>query len=291
MISTLKKYFSLTKPGIVLGNSLAVLAGFLFASQNHISAPLFFSITSGMACVIASACVINNYIDRDKDALMERTKNRALVRKHISGSNALIFGSILGLLGFLILLSFTNLLTTYIALLGFIIYVVVYGVWKRRSSYGTVVGSIAGAIPPVAGYTAVSGTFDLGALLLFLILSFWQMPHFLAISIFRINEYAAASIPVLPIERGIAITKKVMLLYVIFFGITSLLLYAYDFVGYLYLILMAVSISVWLVLSVRGLSASDNFIWARKMFISSIIVLMIFCIALPLDIFLNNAMR
>lgn len=288
-MTTIKNYISLTKPGMVVGNSIVVAAGFFLASQTLINAALLVSVLAGMALVMASGCVFNNYIDRRTDALMERTKNRALVRKLISARGAIIYGVFLGLVGFSILALYTNLLTTYIAFVGFFFYTVMYSIWKRRSSYGAVVGSIAGAVPPVAGYAASSGTFDMGALLLFLILCFWQMPHFFAISLRRMNDYAAASIPVLPLERGAYNTKKAMLLYIIFFGVTALLLFSYGYAGYFYFTVVIVLTSAWLALCVQGFTAENDLVWARKMFIFSLIILMSLCVAIPIDAFVRAA--
>ena len=140
---------------------------------------------------MASACVFNNYIDRQVDKKMERTKNRALVTGLISGRNAILFATLLGLIGNLILFLYTNLLTVFVAGLGFFVYVVLYSLWKCRTIYGTAIGSIAGAVPPVVGYCAVSNHFDAGALILFAMMVLWQMPHFFAIALLHFDDYAA----------------------------------------------------------------------------------------------------
>src|SRR5476651_1141745 len=109
---------------------------------------------------------------------MERTKNRALVKGLISGRNAISFAIFLAILGNLTLLLYTNLLTVFVAGVGFFVYVVLYSLWKCRTIYGTAIGSVAGAIPPVVGYCAVSNHLDAGSLILFAMLVLWQMPHF-----------------------------------------------------------------------------------------------------------------
>ena len=139
---------------------------------------------------------------------MERTKDRALAAGRISGRAAIVYGTILGFVGFAVLVLHTNLLTAAIAAVGFFFYVFMYSLWfKRRSICGTVVGSIAGAVPPLVGYCAASNRFDAAAILLFFILAIWQMPHFFAIAIYRFNDYAAASIPVFPVKKEIQKTK------------------------------------------------------------------------------------
>jgi len=220
----IKDYYSLTKPGIIFGNAIPAVAGFFLASKGHPNAGLFIAMLVGISFVIASACVFNNYIDRDIDKFMARTKKRALPTGIISGRNALLYAIVLGVIGFSLLLFYTNLLTTFVGFVGFFVYIVLYGISKRRSVYGTIVGSIAGAVPPVVGYVAVTNNFDMGALLLFLILVIWQMPHFYAIAIFREDDYAAASIPVLPIKQGIKATKIHMVLYIAAFLIATVML-------------------------------------------------------------------
>ena len=136
----------------------------------------------GISLVMASACVVNNVIDVDIDAKMARTDHRALVTGAIKKNIAIIYGVILGVLGFAALIYWTNWLVVVIGLVGFVDYTVLYGYFKRKSIHGTIVGSISGATPPIAGFCAVTGTFGLEALILFLILVIWQMPHFYAIS-------------------------------------------------------------------------------------------------------------
>lgn len=226
--------------------------------------------------MIASACVFNNFIDRNIDAKMARTQKRALVKKSIPEFNAIIFGSILGFIGFFLLLSYTNLLTAFIGFLGFIFYVIVYGIGKRKTVHGTVIGSISGAVPPVVGYCAVTNNFDLGALLLFLILVIWQMPHFYAIAVFRVDDYAAAEIPVLPVKKGLLHTKIQMLVYIILFVIVSDSLTFFHYTGYIYLICMTVLGCIWFFLVLRDFEKVDRNRWARKIFFFSLIIIVAF---------------
>ena len=204
----IKDYYTLTKPGIIYGNAITVIAGFFLASSSVLEWRLLPLILIGISLIIASGCVFNNYIDRDIDSLMERTKKRALVVGSIPSLYALVYGAVLGLLGTGVLLFFTNYTTVLVALAGLFVYVVVYSLWlKRTSVHSALIGGISGAIPPVVGYVAVSGTLDIGALLLFSILVLWQMPHSFAIAIYRLGDYQAAHIPVLPVMRGVSITK------------------------------------------------------------------------------------
>src|SRR6185312_2120599 len=151
-MEALKTYYRLTKPGIVYGNLMFAAAGFLLAADGHIKFGLLLAALGGQALVIAAACVFNNIIDRGVDSRMTRTQKRALVQKSVSVPTALIYGAILGLAGFILLGLFTNWLTVFIVLAGFIIYVFVYAAAKRWNEQGTLIGSVAGSVPPVAGY-------------------------------------------------------------------------------------------------------------------------------------------
>jgi len=163
MINTLKTYYYLTKPGIIRGNAVTAAAGFLLAAGLHPDLGLFLATLVGLSLIVASACVLNNCLDRRIDAAMARTQRRALVRGLVSTRAAIIYATILGLTGAALLAAFTNLLTLGLALFGLFAYVVLYGIAKRRTVHGTVVGSISGAVPPVVGYTAVTGSLDHGA--------------------------------------------------------------------------------------------------------------------------------
>lgn len=281
--TTLKNYYRLTKPGIIYGNALAALAGFLLASQGNVNGALLLAMLGGIALVVASACVFNNYIDQDIDKKMARTQKRALVTGTISEKNALVYATTLGIIGFAILVSFTNAVTVLLGLMALIVYVIIYGFFKRRSVHGTVVGSIAGAVPPAAGYTAVTGQFDLGALLLFLILVCWQMPHFYAIAIYRHKEYATAGIPVLPVKHGIQATKIQILVYISAFMVAIVGLAVGHYAGYTYLIVMLALGSAWLGRAVQGFWVNDELRWARGIFKFSMIVLLGFCFTLSID--------
>ena len=199
MTTPLKDYYYLIKPGIIYGNAINTAAGFFLAAKGNIDFLLLLKTLGGSSLIIASACVFNNYIDRDIDSKMTRTKNRTLVRGAVPDPIALLYGSLLGVIGFGVLIIYTNVLTVLVGATGMFFYVVMYSIWKRRSPYGTLVGSISGAVPPVAGYSAVTNSLDVGALILFLVLVFWQMPHFYAIAIRRREEYKEAGIPVLPV--------------------------------------------------------------------------------------------
>jgi protoheme IX farnesyltransferase len=276
---SLKAYYHLTKPGIIYGNDLAAAAGFLLASGRHINGWLLILTLLGISLVIGSGCVFNNFLDRAIDRKMDRTKKRALVQGTISTRAAIFYGISLALAGFIVLGFFTNLVTVLIGVVGIVDYVVLYGYVKRRSSYGTLVGSISGAVPPLAGYTAVTGRIDMAGALLFLILVFWQMPHFYAIAMYRLKDYARAGLPVLPLARGLRTTKLHIIGYVLWFIVAASLLWADGYTGITYLVGMVILGFWWLWLGLRGFrSKVDDTRWARGMFLRSLIVLCVFCV-------------
>lgn len=282
-----RSYLSLTKPGIIMGNVITASGGFFLASRGVFDPVLFLAMLAGLSLIIASGCVINNYFDRDIDALMERTKHRALVvgaMVPIAPWKALVFGACLGVLGVLVLFLYTNVLTLGIALFGGFVYIVLYTFWfKRHSAKSTFVGSLSGAVPPVIGYCAVTNTIDIAAVILFLILVLWQMPHFFAIALYRIEDYTAAKIPVLPVKRGILATKIQTVIYINAFIVVTLALTAFDYTGYFYAFVMAVLGIAWLVLAIAGFKAPDTQKWARKMFFLSLIIIMMLPIMILID--------
>ncbi|WP_353978813.1 heme o synthase [Salinicola endophyticus] len=280
----LKPYLLLTKPGIIFGNLVTVIGGYFLAAGGRFDPLLFFAAVIGTSLVVASGCVFNNVIDRDIDQHMARTQSRAMVTGQISIPVALLLGSVLGVLGFGLLAWQTTALATGFAAFGFAIYVGAYSLYlKRHSVYGTLVGSLSGASPPVIGYCAVSGQFDLGALLLLIIFSIWQMPHSYAIAIFRFNDYASASIPVLPVKCGIRVAKRHIVVYTALFVVASVMLSVAGYTGWIYAIVAAAVGLYWLVITLRGYRAEDDRAWARKVFGFSIMVVTALSVMMSVD--------
>ncbi|HSX08264.1 MAG TPA: heme o synthase [Candidatus Saccharimonadales bacterium] len=261
---------------------MTTAAGFLLASKLHVPFALFAATLAGTALVIAAACVCNNYLDRKIDAKMARTSKRASVTGAIPVQRGLVFAGLLGALGFAILVRYTNAIVVTMGAVAVVSYVALYGIAKRRSVHGTLVGSIPGAAPIVAGYCAVTGRLDTGALLLFLVLAAWQMPHFYAIAMYRLKDYQAAGLPVWPAVKGIRSTKIQIVAYIAVFIAASLLLTAYHYTGYIYAVLMLAVGAWWLRLAIRGFYAANDAKWAKKTFLFSLVVLMTLSVALPL---------
>ncbi|MEO8105562.1 MAG: heme o synthase [Candidatus Saccharibacteria bacterium] len=285
-MASLKEFYSLTKPGIIRGNALSATAGFLLAARGHVNLVLMAATIGGLSLVIASAGVLNNYIDRSLDRKMTRTKKRALAQGSISGRSALIYAGWLGIAGEVILAAFANGLTAGLALFGLVMYVVVYGFWKRRSTLGTIIGSLSGAVPPVVGYCAVTNRLDGAAGLLFLILVFWQMPHFFAIALYRVKDYASAGLPVLPVAKGVQTTKRQIVAYTIAFTVVSALPSVFGYTGRVYLAVALLLGLSWTILSLRGFSAPDDSRWARQMFSFSLLAMTVLCLVMSVDHFL-----
>lgn len=268
---SLKHFIQITKPGIIFGNVLSVAGGFFLASKGQIDFGMFLAAVIGTSLVVASGCVFNNCIDRDIDQKMERTKNRVLVQGLVSLRLALLYATILGVGGVGLLYTKTNPLAAMLAVIGFVIYVGFYSLYfKRKSVHGTLIGSLSGAMPPVIGYCAVSNSFDFAALTLLVMFSLWQMPHSYAIAIFRFNDYLAAKIPVLPVERGIKVAKRHILLYILAFLVATLMLTFGGYAGLNYLAVAAGMGMYWLYMAWKGYKAVDDTVWARKLFVFSI---------------------
>ena len=277
-------YYLLTKPGIIMGNLVTVAAGFLLASKGEIQFWLFLQTLLGLALIMASGCVCNNYIDRQIDKKMERTKNRALVQGLISGRSALLFATVLGVAGGVVLAHYTNRLTVCVAASGFFVYVVLYSFWKCHTIFGTAIGSIAGAVPPVVGYCAVSNRFDAGAVILFAMMVLWQMPHFFAIAMYHFDDYVKAGVPVLPVMKGPLRTKVHMVFYIMGFIVTTGLLTLFHYTGYVYLVVAFTLGIAWLVLCLKGFDSSNDRLWGQQMFRLSLVIICAICFVIPFDV-------
>lgn len=264
---------------------MTATAGFLLAARGEVDFGLLIAMLVGISLVIASACVCNNYMDRSIDQHMSRTNQRALVSGVISGRSALTFASVLGISGMLILIIWVNLLAAALGAFGFLAYVFIYGYFKRRSVYGTIVGSISGAVPPVVGYAAVTNSLDVAALILFLILVLWQMPHFYAIAIFRQDDYKAADIPVLPLVSGRRVTKLHIIAYIVAFITAAGSLSVFGYTSVWFALTVFIIGGMWMWHGFQGLATDDDVRWARKSFSMSLIVISLLCLAIGIDSF------
>jgi heme o synthase len=272
--ATLQRYYQLSKPGIIYANVLTALAGYLFASQFDIDLMVLLGLLGGLALLIAGACAANNYLDRGIDARMQRTQKRAVVTGKISATSALIYATATALLGVLLLSKTQNTVTVVLALIAYVDYVILYGYTKRTTRHSTLVGTISGSIPLVAGYTAVAGRLDVVALFLFLLMAAWQMAHFYAIALYRKADYAAASIPVVSVVRSAEFTKAKIRDYELLFIAAALALLLSSDIGYIAGTLLMLLGAAWVYRTVSLPKTTKPEVWGKKVFLFSLSVML-----------------
>lgn len=280
----LKDLVALTKPRIIRLNLIAAFGGYWVASQWNFDLWTLLWMLLGSTLTMASACVFNNYLDRDFDTKMERTRDRALPQGRMKPQGVLLYAIILGVAGISILFGLVNALVGWLGLLAIFVYDVIYTLWlKRHSTWSTSIGGISGALPPVIGYCAVTGELDAGAWILFALLFLWQPAHFWSLAIRRVEEYRAAGFPLLPVVKGITRTKKQMIPYIVLLFPASILMYTYGYVGIYFLVISLVLALVWLVHTLSGFSAKEEEKWAKTNFFISINYLMIVFVTMMID--------
>ncbi len=285
MSEVIRKYILVAKPGIIFGNLISTAGGFLLASKGAVDVGLLLATLVGVSLVVASGCVFNNYIDRSIDGKMVRTQNRPLASGLMSPQVAMLYAIVLGAAGTALLLIKTNVLCVAIVLIGFAVYAGVYSFYlKRRSVYAILIGSLAGAAPPLAGYCAVTSSLDTAALILFAIFTLWQVPHSYAIAIYSFEDYAAAHIPVLPVVQGIAAAKKQICCYILGFTLVTPLLTLSGYAGYLFLVVTGAMGIFWLYIAWAGFTTADNRIWAKKLFAFSILLMTVLNVMMSIDV-------
>jgi protoheme IX farnesyltransferase len=280
--SFIKDFLALIKIGIVNSNLITTFTGLWlalhFTGQSFLNnLDIVFFTVVGSSLIIAGSCSINNFIDRDIDPLMERTKGRPTVTGKFLPTKVLILGILLIGLGTLFLM-FTNTTAAFIGIIGVFSYIFLYTMWsKRQLVSNTIIGSISGAVPPLIGWAAVDPHLNSVAWSLFLVMFIWQPPHFYALAMRRAEEYRAAGIPMLPVVKGFKTTKKHILVWVaallpVPFLLTSL--------GIPFLILATLLNIGWLVLGILGYKIKDDIKWAKLMFVYSLQYLTIIFVAM-----------
>lgn len=285
MVRTLaKKYLPLTKPAMVTGNLVAAACGYALAARGDIDPwRMMFSLT-GIGMVVAAACVFNNCIDRHIDRKMARTRDRALASGKVSLKAALLYASLLGVGGTAVLWTTTNPSAVAIVLIGFADYVILYSLLlKRVSRYSTLVGSLAGAAPPLAGYFAAGRPLDAGAGILLAIFSLWQIPHAYAIAVYRMKDYTNAAIPLLPVKCGVRTAKKHIVGYIFAFVLVAPLLTILGYTGNAYFAVASLVGLAWLALAWTGFAASDDSRWAHRMFVFSLVGITVLSVMMAVD--------
>lgn len=224
----------------------------------------------GTSGIVAAANALNCVLEKDVDALMERTQDRPLVQGRISVWGALAFSLILAVWSLWALFVGANAFTAFLGALGFLTYVGIYTPLKRRSMTALFAGAVPGAIPPMMGWTAVTGHADLGAWILFGILFFWQLPHFIAISMYRQSEYDAAGLKTVPGTLGKAAAGQQMLLFATLLVGVSLLPYPLGLAGLQYFVMALILGILFVGLCVAGILGIKDLNWPRAVFLGSI---------------------
>ena len=234
-----RDYLALTKPGVVLLLMVTAVAGMFLATDPPGMVPLGVLIPAfiGLTLAMMASAAINQIMDQKIDAMMARTDKRPIVTGRINTRSAVAFAIALALLSMLVLDQLVNRLTAVLTLFGFVGYAFIYTLYlKRATPQNIVIGGLAGAIPPLLGWTAVAGELHPYAWLLVLIIFVWTPPHFWALAIHRRDEYAKAEIPMLPVTHGIPFTRSSVLYYTVLLLITSLLPYLTGMSGLIYLV-------------------------------------------------------
>lgn len=232
-----KDFLALTKPVVVSLLLSTTLAGMIIAAGKFPSFSLFFWTMLGGALAAGGSSAINQYIDRDLDQLMTRTAKRPIPAGRLTPAEGLAFGAAALLASFYLLAGFVNMLAALLSLAGMIYYVVLYSLYlKKRSEHNIVIGGGAGAIPPMVGWAAATGSLNLTAWFLFIIIFLWTPPHFWALALLREKEYAKGGVPMMPVVRGDEATRKLIYIYTIILVFATILLWVLGLVGLVYLI-------------------------------------------------------
>lgn len=282
-MTLLKSYYELCKPNVVYMMLICAFVGMLLAEESVKSFSYLLVALTGIAFCAASAAAINQVIDRKTDASMTRTDQRPLPQGELSVKHASIFALTIGILGATILFLYVNILTMALTLASLIGYAFIYTVYlKRATPQNIVIGGLAGAAPPLLGWASITNSIDPYALLLVLIIFVWTPPHFWALAIYRKDEYAKESIPMLPVTHGVVFTKLQIVLYTIILYIVSLLPYVVLMSGEIYLFSALILSSIFLYYSIN-LYYSSDIEDAMKTFQFSIYYIFLLFLALLID--------
>ncbi|HEY9898595.1 MAG TPA: heme o synthase [Pantanalinema sp.] len=281
--AVLRDYYQLTKPTIVMLMLVTGLPAILMAGNGFPSPRLMVVALLGTAMAAGAASVLNHWYDRDIDGLMERTSHRPIIAGTVGPNQALAFGLTMGTLSILLLGLFANWLSAGLALTAIVYYVLVYTVWlKRRTPQNIVIGGGAGAMAPLIGWAAITGTVGLPAWLMFLVVFMWTPPHFWALALYRRIDYAKAGVPMMPVVAGEDSTRLQILVYTVLLVATSLALYATKACGAIYLV-GALGLGASFTAGAFRLYREKTDAAAKKLFIQSIFYLLILFVLLFVD--------
>ncbi len=279
----LRDVASLTKPRITL-MVLVTAAGGMWLAPGTLSTGVLLAMLLTTTTVVMAANSLNCWLERDSDRFMRRTAKRPLPDGRLEPRIALALGVGLGLVSVPVLTFVVNPLTGLLGALALVSYVAVYTPMKRSSSAALLVGSVPGALPPLMGWTAVTGTLDAPGLVLFAILFLWQVPHFLAISVFRQRDYERAGLKTLASERGVPVAMAQSVFYTAMLLAASTLLYVFRVAGPVYLLSALALGAAFFAVTVAAMRAGkDTLRWARRSFLASLLYLTLLFAALMID--------
>jgi len=231
-----RDYYEMCKPRVVMLMILTSMVGMFLAVPGMVPFDILILGNLGIALVAGSGAVVNHLIDRKIDAVMRRTSNRPMPQGRVAPKQAALFAAMIGVLGMAIMLIWVNALSAWLTLASFIGYAFIYtGYLKRATPQNIVIGGLSGAMPPLLGWAAVTGTIEPGALILVLIIFAWTPPHFWALAIHRKEEYAKTGIPMLPVTHGEQLTKIHIILYTVILLLVSVMPWLIGMSGLLYL--------------------------------------------------------
>jgi protoheme IX farnesyltransferase len=282
MMLTVRDLVALTKPRITMMVLVTAAGGMWLAPGSlDLGSVLVMLLTTGM--VVGAANTLNCYLERDSDRLMPRTAKRPLPDRRLAPSWALTLGIAMGLFAVPTLTLAVNPTTGLLGAIALVSYVAIYTPMKQYTPAALFVGALPGALPPLMGWTAVTGSVAAPGLVLFGVLFFWQIPHFIAISVFRQEEYERAGLKVLPSVRGIRTAKVQATIYAGALWAVSLLLVPYGLAGMIYLGAAVLLGGYFFWAAVRGFWVEDSDAWAMKLFVASLIYLTALFAALIID--------
>lgn len=273
----------LTKPSISL-MSVIVGAGSMVLAERTVTWPQFGLTMIGLWAIVAAAGAFNMLIERDVDGLMVRTRTRPLPAGRCSGRWAIVVGTVCFAIAMAALAALPNLTALYLSVFSFFCYVCVYTPMKRTSLWSLPIGSVPGAMPALIGYAAAAGEIDRVGLALAGVMFFWQIPHFLAISIYRAKEYTNAGYVVAPARYGMDATRALVIGTSVPLAAVSVALWAMGVAGAAYGV-VALMLSIWfLSLTLQGLRATNVNAWARRVFLGTLVYQVVLFAALAIDV-------